>query len=335
MRRAAVLGVVVFLLAFAGTVLWRVHRPVTATSLASTSASTSTSASAVTTTTVAGPANVCAASPTTSPSAACPSWRPTDRWSGAVASIYTTTLIPNPAQPAVTAYAAWIRTSSTDLALYPGYEGPGPSALPRGPEMVPPQAYPRLLATFNSGFYEKDGAAGFYTNHTLYFPMMKGLATIVRYTNGKVDVVAWAGGARPGPTVAMARQNLPLLVNGGRPTTIASNNSLWGLTLHGVPAVWRTALGIDANGNLIYAAASDVTSLQMASIMVDLHAVRAMELDINPEWPIFVTYGAPGAVNPTLVVPNPNQIARRFLYPSTKDFFAVFRSLKPGEAQPW
>jgi hypothetical protein len=60
------------------------------------------------------------------------------------------------------------------LALYPGYEEPGPSALPRGPEMVPPSAYPRLLATFNSGFYEKDAPEGFYVNHTLYFPMVKG-----------------------------------------------------------------------------------------------------------------------------------------------------------------
>jgi hypothetical protein len=201
--------------------------------------------------------------------------------------------------------------------------------------MVPPVAYPRLLATFNSGFYEKDAAAGFFTNDTLYYPMIKGLATVVRYTNGSVDITTWEGAARPGPNVVMARQNLSLLVNGSKSTAATSNNSLWGITLHGAPAVWRTALGIDGHGNLIYVAASDVTALQLSSIMVDLHVVRAMQLDINPEWPIFVTYGAPGALNPTLDVPNPNQISRRFLYPSTKDFFAVFRAVKTGEAQPW
>ena len=61
----------------------------------------------------------------------------------------------------------------------------------------------------------------------------------------------------------------------------------------------------------------------------------SMQFDINPEWPIFVTYAGPGAAKPTLDVPNPNQIPGRFLYTSTKDFFAVFLSRSPGEAQPW
>ena len=133
----------------------------------------------------------------------------------------------------------------------------------------------------------------------------------------------------------MARQNLPLLVNAGRPTPLSANNALWGLTLGGVPAVWRTALGVDAKGNLIYLAAPAQTSSSLAAIFVQLHAVRAMELDINPEWPIFVSYGGPGAAGASLDVPNPNQVASRFLYSSTKDFFAVFATRRPGEAQPW
>jgi hypothetical protein len=48
-----------------------------------------------------------------------------------------------------------------------------------------------------------------------------------------------------------------------------------------------------------------------------------------------VTYAAPGAQGPSLFVPNPNQIPGRFLYSSTKDFFAVFKAARPGEAQPW
>jgi hypothetical protein len=165
--------------------------------------------------------------------------------------------------------------------------------------------------------------------------MIKGLATVVRYTNGTMGITSWQGGATPGPTVEMARQNLSLLVNNSVPTPLSADNGAWGLTLHGAPAVWRSALGIDKAGNLIYAAAPNQTSASMASVMVQLHCVRAMELDINPEWPIFVTYGGPGATAPTLDVPNPNQIPDRFLYTSTKDFFAVFLSRAPGEAAPW
>jgi hypothetical protein len=201
--------------------------------------------------------------------------------------------------------------------------------------MVPPPATPRLLATFNSGFYEHDGPAGFYVNHTLYFPMVRGLATVVRYTNGTVDVIDWTGAARPGSDIVMARQNLPLLVNNARVVPGVANNAAWGLTLHGAPAVWRTALGVDAQGNLVYAAVANVTAEQLAQTMLELHVVRAMELDINPEWPIFVTYAGARARGPSLDVPNPNQIPNRFLYASTKDFFAVFVSARPGEAQPW
>jgi hypothetical protein len=82
-------------------------------------------------------------------------------------------------------------------------------------------------------------------------------------------------------------------------------------------------------------AAPEQTSTSLAQIMVKLHVVRAMQLDINPEWPIFVTYAGRGAVGPALYVANPNQVADRFLYTSTKDFFAVYIRQRPGEAQPW
>jgi hypothetical protein len=74
----------------------------------------------------------------------------------------------------------------------------------------------------------------------------------------------------------MARQNLNLPVDDSRATPSTSDNSLWGVTLHGVPAVWRTALGVDANGNLVHVAAPAVTAQSLAAIMVELHVVRAM-----------------------------------------------------------
>jgi hypothetical protein len=201
--------------------------------------------------------------------------------------------------------------------------------------MVPVTARPTLLATFNSGFYEKDAAGGFYVNNTLYFPMVNGLATVVEYTNGTVDIVNWAGGPSPGLNIVMARQNLALLVDNHAPTAVSTVPSQWGITLHGVPAVWRTGLGIDDMGNLLYVAAPNQTAASLAQILVKLGVVRGMQLDINPEWPIFVTYGGPGAAAPSLFVPNPNQIPSRFLYSSTKDFFAVFERQATVTSQPW
>jgi hypothetical protein len=262
-------------------------------------------------------------------------WAQVDSWYDGPAAILTTTFRPTSSDPSIVAYAAWIRTKATQLALYPGYKGPGDTPLDRGPEMVPQSAWPELLATFNSGFYEADSAGGFYVHGTLYFPMVNGLATVVSYADGHVDIVDWESGTTPGPDVVMARQNLPLLVDGGAPTPTSSVPSQWGVTLGGAPAVWRTGLGIDAEGNLIYVAAPSQTAASLAQVLVDVGAVRGMELDINPEWPIFVSYGAAGAASPSLFVPNPNQIPNRFLYPSTKDFFAVFIRTPGAVEQPW
>jgi hypothetical protein len=318
-----------------GAVAWRALGRAGVTSPPGVALSTTTASTSTTTTTLPSyvpPSVAPAVSPAESGEG---TWVGQDAWSGSPSSIMTTSFRPDAADPGIVAYATWIRTSSTQLALYPGYEGPGPTTLDRGPEMVPIAARPTLLATFNSGFYEKDAAAGFYVNHTLYFPMVNGLATVVEYTNGSVDVVDWVGGPTPGPTVVMARQNLPLLVTNHAATADTAVPSDWGVTLGGVPAVWRTGLGIDDRGNLLYVAAPNQTAATLAQILVKLGAARAMELDINPEWPIFVTYGAPGAANPALFVPNPNQIPNRFLYSSTKDFFAVFQRPPVLTPQPW
>jgi hypothetical protein len=262
-------------------------------------------------------------------------WVAMDTWNRGLPSILTTTFRPDPAEPSTIAYVAWMRTSTTQIALYPGYEGPGVTSLNRGPEMVPQSAWPRLLATFNSGFYESDSAGGFYTHGTLYFPMLKGVATLVAYANGSLDIVDWTGGSKPGADVVMARQNLPMLVDDGVATQASTVPNDWGLTLYGAPAVWRTGVGIDAKGNLIYVAAPAQTAASLAQILIEAGAVRAMQLDINPEWPIYVTYGGANAVSPSIFVPNPNSVPTRFLFPATKDFFAVYRRL-PGVTQvPW
>ncbi len=287
---------------------------------------------------IAVPAPLCHEVPatgTTKATTACSTWTVRDAWAGHAPVVAVLDFHPMGQPVNVMAYASWLRSAATVVGLYPGYEGPGASGYSRGPEAVPSSGLPRLVATFNSGFYERDGAAGFYTHHTLYFPMVKGLATLVRYTNGTMGITRWGGGPTPGPTVVMARQNLPLLVDNASPTPGTANNAAGGLTLHGAPAVWRSAVGIDKNGNLIYAAAPAQTAASLAQVMVQLHCVRAMELDINPEWPIFVTYAGPGAQGPHLEVPNPNQIPGRFLYTSTKDFFAVYLSRGPGDQAPW
>ena len=77
---------------------------------------------------------------------------------------------------------------------------------------VPPQLRSSLLATFNSGFKLEDSGGGFFSQGHVYAPLIYGQATLIGYADGAVDVTTWTGGPTPGPGIAFARQNLPLVV---------------------------------------------------------------------------------------------------------------------------
>ena len=198
--------------------------------------------------------------------------------------------------------------------------------------MVPQDQRWRLLATFNSGFIYAQGHNGSTDNGRVNEPLSDGNATLVGYKNGAVAIVKWSGGPNAGPNVAWARQSLAPIVWNGRlnPALNTDPNSYqWGYTLGGVGLVWRTGIGIDRRGNLIFVAAADQTVITLAQILQHVGAVRAMELDINPEWHTLITYAHHHGLVPTMVEPQPMQSASRYLVPDNRDFFAVYRRL-PG-----
>lgn len=251
-------------------------------------------------------------------------WRSTGRIVDGAPPVLVTTFRSEAAYPRIVAYVAWFDYSRTQLALYPGRYEP-PSASPRGPMQVPYGQRWRLLSTFNSGFLSRDSHGGFFLNGQSVTPLRQGQGTVVAYKNGRVDVVSWTGGATPPSNVVLAQQNLPLIVAHRRPNRLLSDGSLWGSTLGNAVRVWRSGIGIDRRGNLIYAAASDQTAATLAAILIHAGAVRAIELDINAEWPSLITYGHGGVGNATKVVPNSQQSAGRYLVPDDRDFFAIYR----------
>jgi len=238
--------------------------------------------------------------------------------------VLVTTFRPQVDYPRIVAYLAWIDSTRTRLELFPGRYEP-PSHLPRGSMDVPQAMRRNLVATFNSGFTYGDGHGGFFANGRSYTPLTRGYATLVGYRDGSVNIVSWRRGPTPSRDIAFARQNLPLLVAGGHPSAALRSGGGWGATLGNAVRVWRSGVGIDRRGNLIYAAADYQTADTLAALLIHAGAVRAMELDINSEWPSFNTYLNWGAGSPTRFVPNTQQSANRYLVPDDRDFFAVFR----------
>jgi hypothetical protein len=250
-------------------------------------------------------------------------WRSTGPVVNGAAPVLVSTFRPDPNYPQLVAGVAWIDSSRTSLALYPGrYEPPNAS---NATAEVPPSLRSKLLATFNSGFRLEDSTgSGYYADGHTYAPLKDGQATLVAYRNGTVDVRAWSGGSDPGPDVVFARQNLPLILEGGRLNPNLSDSSLWGATLGNAIRVWRSAVGVDAHGNLMYAAANDQTADSLARLLQRAGAVRAMELDINYEWVSFNFFGTFGAGQPAKLLPGMDRPPTRYLTPDDRDFFAVF-----------
>ena len=249
-------------------------------------------------------------------------WRGTGPLVRGAAPVLVTTFRPDPNYPQMVAGVAWIDTTRAWVQLYPGrYEPPNSG---NAPAEVPADLRHGLLATFNSGFKLEDDGGGFVAFGHVYAPLRAGDATLVRYRDGTVDVRTWTGGPDPGPTVELARQNLPLIVSGGRLNPNLSDGPEWGATLGNAVRVWRSGVGIDAYGNLLYAAANDQTATSLALILERAGAVRAMELDINSEWVTFNVFGSGGAGNPSKLLPDMTRDPTRYLSPDDRDFFAVY-----------
>jgi hypothetical protein len=245
------------------------------------------------------------------------------RGAGAAAAVMTTTLRPDPSYPRVVAGLARIDPRLARVALYTGLKEPtGPG--PRGPAHVPASQLGKLLAVFNSGFKHVDSGGGYFANGNLYAPLVKGQGTIVGTTGGRLDIRSWSGAQRPGPGIAFARQNLPLIVSSGRPNPTLGDSSKWGTTVGNNVLVWRSGVGVDTRGNLIYAAANYQSARGLARILIRAGAVRAMELDINSYWVTLNVFGKPGARDARKLLPDMNRVSTRYLSADDRDFFAVY-----------
>jgi hypothetical protein len=183
-----------------------------------------------------------------------------------------------------------------------------------------------LAAAFNGGFRLSTGAGGFEAYGHVAVPLQDGVGSIVTYSDGSTDIGSWHDEVPArGKHVASVRQNLQLLIDHG----VASNTgclTCWGATLGGVVATARSALGITRNRRLIWAGGEGVTVAALADALLAAHVVRAVELDINPEWVAGYLYGHRGGHGPLAPVPalsSQSGIPGQYLSPWSRDFFTV------------
>jgi hypothetical protein len=130
----------------------------------------------------------------------------------------------------------------------------------------------------------------------------------------------------PGRKVVSVRQNLAPLIDHGTPAGSVGCDSCWGAALNGVSDPARSAVGVTAAGRLVFAGGEHLTVSQLVGALGAAHVVRAVELDINPEWVAAYFYGHRGGKGPVAAVagvPGQNGIPGQYLAPWSRDFFTI------------
>jgi hypothetical protein len=149
-------------------------------------------------------------------------------------------------------------------------------------------------------------------------------------SDGTATVGMWGRDAVAGPNIVAVRQNLQLLIDGGAeaPNLDVNSQAIWGWTVKNATLVWRSGIGVDARGHLIYAAGKGLSVRSLANVLLAAGCVRAMELDINSQWVAFLSYSTdaavPGGTVGAKLIPDMSTSVNRYFAPSDRDFFAVF-----------
>ncbi len=228
-------------------------------------------------------------------------------------------LRPDVTHTGYTAGVAWMDPALLRFVLHPGTQEPG-----HGPWTVPPSLGPGdrtgLLAAFNGGFRLDAARGGFYEQGRTVGTLRDGAASLVIDNQGRAQVGQWGRDVRMSPDVAAVRQNLDLLVDQGQVAAGLDGNDggRWGATLGNKLYVWRSGVGQTASGALVYVAGDRLSASSLAELLRRAGAVRAMELDINPEWTSFISY--PDTRN---LLPDMQRAATRYDTTSSRDFIAV------------
>jgi hypothetical protein len=214
----------------------------------------------------------------------------------------------------------------TRVDLHAGSSDGGVGGWTYGDQIDPSEVH-RVVAAFNGGFKLTYRDVGFLASGHVAVPLKNGLGSIVTYTDGTTNIGAWHKGVpATGKAVFSVLQNQHLLVDRGVPASSVTNCILacWGETIGQATVVPRSGLGINAYGQLIWAAGTALTPSGLARALIAAGAVRAVELDINPTWVAgYLFPHRPSGPIPAPVLPGQHGIPGELLAPYTRDFLVI------------
>jgi hypothetical protein len=270
-------------------------------------------------------------------------WMPVGRLVGGLPAEYITFVRPDAVHTSYYVGLMWLDTTLLKATYVPGLQEPGGGPNPWG-SMIPEDQRSTVIAAFNSGFKMDSARGGVYFGGEMVRPLVDGSASLVIKNDGSVTVGMWGRDVSMTPDVATVRQNLALMIDNGQLDPALDENDAvkWGATLGNKALVWRSGVGVDKDGALIYAGGNSLSALSLARTLQNAGAVRAMELDINTDWVSAYTYVNDPADNPAAPVigiklgGDMSRGGDRYFQAGERDFFAFFADPKfpPPPAPP-
>jgi len=272
---------------------------------------------------------------------------PRDRFGCPV--IYTTFYRPSAEFPNAIVYMMVVDLTKVAMQFYVGSQEPGART---AFSEVETDMRSRLVAVTNAMWMQRhsSGAGSIFRGKVVY-PMVNGMATLIIYKDGSVDIQEW-GPDIPVNLVRDARQLRHLIVKNGmivksvlRKGRIEDSEIGLGFLLGGGGKnfdgehFWyvadRSAFGIRKDGNLVFAIGHHIGTKEMAKALVLAGGERGLHADANPHNIVGNMYlrDETGALIRKIGL-SPEQskyTLKRYDDGYTKDFFAFFfKDRAPG-----
>ena len=207
--------------------------------------------------------------------------------------MYKTFLHSDPQRPY--ARVAIVAMDATRLRLHAvaGTNEPASSANAPRSGLIAAADLASLVAAFNGGFRAIHGHYGMMVDGQTILPPQPSADTIAIYRDGRVRIAPWSAIANTLPQMQSFRQTPAFLAYQGQVNSALAHEELffWGKSVSGKTVIWRSALGVSADGRtLFYAAGESLTAQRLAEALVAAGASDVAELDVNLSYQRFLTY---------------------------------------------
>ena len=254
-------------------------------------------------------------------------WTPVRQNAKGRTLLWTSWFRPDSRHLPVTVGAALIPARADSVHLMPGTREPVVGMKSADGYSVPASARSKLVAVFNSGFKMKDSHGGWWTPQAAAVPLVDGRASLVINRDGSTQVGSWNKTVRMTPQVVAVRQNLDVVITGGQIVDGLTGNAHgnWGSARSQFQYTWRSGIGTDARGNLIYVAGHGLTLATLATAMQHAGIREGMELDIHSAMVSFNIEqpSVKGPITSRRLLGSMSSPTDRYLNDDQRDFFYV------------